>query len=87
MVPCEKCIGEQSGPHSVPVSCASLMWCALCGGDEDLVEVQLKTEIPVFSIPPTPHHFQSKGEHEAFYTQQFAAKGREPVAQVTNLCV
>lgn len=53
-----------------------------------LMDVQLKTEIPVFSVSLTPHHFQPKGEHEAFFTTHFVQKGREAadaVAQVASL--
>lgn len=53
-----------------------------------LMEVQLKTEVPVFSVSLTPHHFQPKGEHEAFFTTHFVQKGREAadaVAQVVSL--
>lgn len=53
-----------------------------------LMNVQLKTEVPVFSVSLTPHHFQPKGEHEAFFTAHFVQKGREAadaVAQVATL--
>jgi 6,7-dimethyl-8-ribityllumazine synthase len=53
-----------------------------------LMEVQLKTEVPVFSVSLTPHHFQPKGEHEAFFTTHFVQKGREAadaVSQVASL--
>jgi 6,7-dimethyl-8-ribityllumazine synthase len=55
-----------------------------------LMDVQLKTEVPVFSVSLTPHHFQPSGEHEAFYTRHFVKKGREAadaVAQVLSLAV
>ena len=42
-----------------------------------LMDVQLKTEIPVLSVSLTPHHFQPKGEHEGFYRTHFVQKGRE----------
>ncbi|MCC0036214.1 MAG: 6,7-dimethyl-8-ribityllumazine synthase [Hoeflea sp.] len=53
-----------------------------------LMEVQLKTEVPVFSVSLTPHHFQPKGEHEVFFATHFIQKGREAadaVAQVASL--
>lgn len=53
-----------------------------------LMDVQLKTEVPVFSVSLTPHHFQPKGEHEVFFTTHFVQKGREAadaVAQVASL--
>lgn len=55
-----------------------------------LMDVQLKTEVPVFSVSLTPHHFQPKGEHEAFFATHFVGKGREAadaVAQIINLGV
>mgnify|MGYP004445020311 FL=1 len=55
-----------------------------------LMDVQLKTEVPVFSVSLTPHHFQPTGEHEAFFTEHFVKKGREAadaVAQVASLPV
>lgn len=42
-----------------------------------LMEVQLKTEVPVLSVSLTPHHFQPGGEHETFFTKHFVQKGRE----------
>lgn len=42
-----------------------------------LMEVQLRTEVPVFSVSLTPHHFQPKDEHETFYRAHFVQKGRE----------
>jgi 6,7-dimethyl-8-ribityllumazine synthase len=42
-----------------------------------LMEVQLKTEVPVFSVSLTPHHFQPKGEHHDFFHAHFVQKGRE----------
>ena len=55
-----------------------------------LMDVQLKTEVPVFSVSLTPHHFQPTGEHETFFTEHFVKKGREAadaVAQVASLPV
>ncbi|MEQ8480120.1 MAG: 6,7-dimethyl-8-ribityllumazine synthase [Hoeflea sp.] len=42
-----------------------------------LMDVQLKTEVPVFSVSLTPHHFQPTDEHEDFFTAHFVKKGRE----------
>ncbi|QOL80818.1 6,7-dimethyl-8-ribityllumazine synthase [Pseudooceanicola spongiae] len=42
-----------------------------------LMEAQMATDVPVFSVSLTPHHFQPKGEHEAFYHAHFVGKGRE----------
>ncbi|WP_353476260.1 6,7-dimethyl-8-ribityllumazine synthase (plasmid) [Salipiger sp. H15] len=42
-----------------------------------LMDAQLATGVPVFSVSLTPHHFQPKGEHETFYHAHFVHKGRE----------
>lgn len=42
-----------------------------------LMDVQLKTDVPVFSVSLTPHHFQPKSEHEDFFYAHFVEKGRE----------
>lgn len=42
-----------------------------------LMDVQLKTGTPVYSVSLTPHHFQPKEEHESFYRAHFVQKGRE----------
>jgi 6,7-dimethyl-8-ribityllumazine synthase len=42
-----------------------------------LMEVGLKTGVPVLSVSLTPHHFQPKTEHEDFFRGHFVTKGRE----------
>lgn len=42
-----------------------------------LMEVQLKTGVPVLSISLTPHNFQPSEEHRSFFGQHFVRKGRE----------
>lgn len=42
-----------------------------------LMQVQLDTEVPVFSAVLTPHHFHSHGEHQQFFHEHFVVKGRE----------
>ncbi|TDH39063.1 6,7-dimethyl-8-ribityllumazine synthase [Pseudohoeflea suaedae] len=42
-----------------------------------LMEAQMATGTPVFSVSLTPHHFQPKPEIEAFYLDHFIGKGRE----------
>lgn len=42
-----------------------------------LMDAQLATGVPVFSVSLTPHHFQPKSEHETFYHAHFVQKGRE----------
>ncbi|MCC5958749.1 MAG: 6,7-dimethyl-8-ribityllumazine synthase [Rhodobacteraceae bacterium] len=53
-----------------------------------LMEAGLKTGVPVLSVSLTPHHFQPSAEHEAFFHDHFAKKGREAAdaaLQVTHL--
>ena len=42
-----------------------------------LMQVQLETNVPVFSMVLTPHHFHETEEHRAFFTKHFVTKGRE----------
>ncbi|WP_034292020.1 6,7-dimethyl-8-ribityllumazine synthase [Herbaspirillum sp. RV1423] len=42
-----------------------------------LMNVQLETEVPVFSAVLTPHHFHSHGEHQQFFHEHFVVKGQE----------
>ncbi|WP_018689490.1 6,7-dimethyl-8-ribityllumazine synthase [Ahrensia kielensis] len=42
-----------------------------------LMEVGLKTGVPVLSVSLTPHHFQSSDEHQSFFGGHFIKKGRE----------
>ena len=45
-----------------------------------LMQVQLETEVPVFSVSLTPHHFHAGHEHQEFYFQHFKVKGAELAA-------
>lgn len=42
-----------------------------------LMQVQLDTDVPVFSAVLTPHHFHEHGEHKRFFAQHFSTKGVE----------
>ena len=42
-----------------------------------LMDVQIKTDVPVLSISLTPHNFQPTDEHVAFFASHFIKKGRE----------
>jgi 6,7-dimethyl-8-ribityllumazine synthase len=44
---------------------------------DGLMQAQMETGTPVFSISLTPHHFQPKAELEAFFRDHFVGKGRE----------
>lgn len=42
-----------------------------------LMQVQLETEVPVFSVVLTPHHFHEHEQHRQFFFKHFLAKGAE----------
>ena len=42
-----------------------------------LMQVQLETEVPVFSVSLTPHHFHAGEEHQKFFFEHFVHKGQE----------
>jgi 6,7-dimethyl-8-ribityllumazine synthase len=53
-----------------------------------LMQVQLATNVPVFSVSLTPHQFQPTAEHTGFFADHFVTKGREAaqaVCQVLDL--
>jgi 6,7-dimethyl-8-ribityllumazine synthase len=49
---------------------------------DGLMRVQLDTDVPVFSVSLTPHHFHEHAEHAAFYTEHFVKKGKEAARTV-----
>lgn len=42
-----------------------------------LMQAQMKTGVPVFSVILTPHHYQATAAHNAFFREHFIGKGRE----------
>ncbi|TNF17919.1 MAG: 6,7-dimethyl-8-ribityllumazine synthase [Rhodobacteraceae bacterium] len=42
-----------------------------------LMEVQLRTDVPVLSVSLTPHHFQPSADHAGFFAEHFFGKGGE----------
>jgi 6,7-dimethyl-8-ribityllumazine synthase len=42
-----------------------------------LMQVQLSTETPVFSVVLTPHHFHEHDVHQRFFHEHFRVKGQE----------
>lgn len=50
-----------------------------------LMEAQMKTGVPVFSVSLTPHHFQPTPEHIGFYSQHFLKKGAEAAQAVLGV--
>src|SRR5882757_4358317 len=44
---------------------------------DGLMRVQLDTDVPVFSVVLTPHHFHEHSEHVNYFTEHFVTKGAE----------
>lgn len=44
---------------------------------DGLMRVQLDTDVPVFSVVLTPHHFHEHATHQQFYYDHFVLKGTE----------
>ncbi len=44
---------------------------------QSLMQVQLETDVPVFSAVLTPHHFHEHIEHRKYFHRHFAVKGTE----------
>lgn len=49
---------------------------------DGLMQAQMETGVPVFSVSLTPHHFQPTPEHIGFYTEHFVKKGAEAAQAV-----
>lgn len=47
---------------------------AVCSG---LMQVQLETEVPVFTAVLTPHNFHDHDEHSSYFKKHFVKKGNE----------
>lgn len=55
---------------------------------DGLMRVQLDTDVPVFSVVLTPHHFHEHDEHVDYFTKHFVKKGAEAAnAVVTTLAL
>ena len=53
-----------------------------------LMQAQLETDVPMFSVSLTPHHFHSHEEHHSYFQEHFLKKGAEAaeaVQMVLNL--
>ncbi len=44
---------------------------------DGLMQVGLKTGVPILSVSLTPHHFQETAHHIGIYADHFVIKGRE----------
>ncbi|TMV86877.1 6,7-dimethyl-8-ribityllumazine synthase [Thioclava sp. BHET1] len=55
-----------------------------------LMDAQLATGVPTFSVSLTPHHFQPSAQHIGFFTDHFVKKGAEAahaVRMIADLAV
>lgn len=50
-----------------------------------LMQAQLETEVPMFSVSLTPHHFHATEDHIKFYTEHFVKKGAEAANAVRDI--
>ena len=51
---------------------------------QGMMQVQLDTDVPVFSMVLTPHNFHEHDPHKAFFLEHFAEKGREVARACLN---
>lgn len=49
---------------------------------DGLMQAQMQTGVPVFSVSLTPHHFNGGDEHSAFFSAHFVTKGAEAAQAV-----
>lgn len=52
---------------------------------DGLMRVQLDTDIPVFSVVLTPHHFHEHDEHVDYFSEHFVKKGAEAAIAMLEL--
>jgi 6,7-dimethyl-8-ribityllumazine synthase len=52
---------------------------------DGLMSAQMETEVPMFSVSLTPHHFHANAEHVEFYTAHFVRKGAEAAEAVQQV--
>ncbi|MBY6681880.1 6,7-dimethyl-8-ribityllumazine synthase [Rhodococcus sp. BP-316] len=51
---------------------------------DGLMRVQLDTEVPVFSVVLTPHHFHEHADHTSFFAEHLEKKGVEAASAVVR---
>lgn len=49
-----------------------------------LMQAQMETNVPIFSVVLTPHNYQETTEHTRFFQDHFVTKGREAASAVIN---
>lgn len=50
-----------------------------------LMQAQMDTGVPTFSVSLTPHHFHASDEHHGFYHDHFVKKGAEAANAVRQI--
>lgn len=50
-----------------------------------LMQAQMETGVPTFSVSLTPHHFHASEEHLGFYHDHFVKKGAEAARAVRQI--
>ena len=50
-----------------------------------LMQAQMETGVPVFSVSLTPHHFQPSAAHHDFFAAHFVTKGAEAAQAVAGI--
>lgn len=50
-----------------------------------LMDAQMQTGVPTFSVSLTPHHFQPSADHHGFYHAHFVKKGAEAAHAVRQI--
>ena len=73
--------GLRDGCVSISCTRACVSSMAACTGPtpviSGLMQVQLETEVPVFSVVLTPHHFHEHEQHQQYFFKHFLTKGAE----------
>jgi 6,7-dimethyl-8-ribityllumazine synthase len=50
-----------------------------------LMQAQLETSVPMFSVSLTPHQYQETADHDAFFKSHFLGKGAEAAKAVAQV--
>ncbi len=81
----------KSGKYAAIVGCALVADGGIYRHDfvsstviQGLMDVQLMTDVPVFSVVLTPHHFHEHQEHQEFFHKHFVVKGRSAADAVVQ---
>ncbi|MCV6576143.1 MAG: 6,7-dimethyl-8-ribityllumazine synthase [Cohaesibacter sp.] len=92
-IPLQAKLLAKSGDYDAIVACALIVDGGIYRHDfvakaviDGMMQVQLETEVPIFSVALTPHHFHEHEEHLGYFSRHFITKGHEAAqACVTTL--